>query len=199
MHDFSKRGKHVWVVTGRLKGYLCLLVEPQFWINLSAPGNAPFLNEVLAPLPAADLQDQDKLENYLIHIVQLQRHGACMVLTKSFRREHLTHARLIDGFDPEDKAKILRSPVAERFTREEIDAWLQGKEKSRRALLSLCHDLVLSWGADPSQVSVRGNIMDIDGAVEQWTLHLAVGQAVKLQASEVKILRPGGTFFYPLV
>ena len=198
-HDFSKQGKPIWEVSGTSKLDLCLLGKRSSWTNLSALGSAPFLNEVLETLPAAGLQDQAKLEKYLIQVAQLQGRATCVALTKQFRREHLTHARLIDGFDPEDKAKILRSPVAERFTREEIDSWLQGTEKSRRALLSLCHDLVLTRGEDRSQATVRGNVMDLDGAVEQWTLHLEVEPAVKLQTIEVKTLCPEGTFFYPLV
>ena len=171
LHDFAGHGWRILQLYGGSVDYVTLLLARGSWTILSVPASLPVLNEVLDPLNAADLQNRDKTESYLWHVVLLQRHGQGGFLDEEFRRENVDTPR--------------------------YKLWLRGTETRREALRALCHDPVLTRSGD--RVTARVNVMTANGAVEGWTFHLQVGQSVQLKGTEVRLVRKEHTFFYPLM
>ena len=64
-------------------------------------------------------------------------------------------------------------------------------------LLALFHPLAVNKAKD--RVTVGCNVMTSRRAVEQWTFHLRVDQAVRVEGIDVRQIYPEGTFFFPLV
>ena len=194
---FPGQRKPLLQISGWNRGYAILFVKAGAWVNLSTPASMPFLNQVLERLRPSDLQDRDKLETYVYHIVFLQKHGLSKLLTPELQRERFTTKRVIDTMNVptgERQALLAKDPSLNDAM---IDTWLGGTEKSRQVLLALFHPLVVTRDLD--RVTVGCNVMTSRGAVEQWTFHLRVDQAVRLEGVDVREIYPEGTFFFPLV
>ena len=139
------------------------------------PASLPRLNGLLKPLVADDLHNQDKLKEYLAEIIFLHK-------------------------DP-GTSRIL-SPRAVRYDdaglKFKLSDWLHGREKRLQTLFDLAEGIRLRQQGD--QATARCNVMRFDGPVVAWTFHLRVeGQAVRLEAVEVRQLCREGTFSYAAV
>ena len=170
LHDFAGHGWRIVQLNGDSGNHITLLIARGSWTILSVPAALPVLNEVLDPLVPADLQNRDKTENYLWHIVLLQRHGQGIFLDETFQRE------------------CLDNPYPEW--------WHQGTETRRRALRALCHDPVVTRTGE--QATVQFNFLTVQGAVERWTLRLRLGKTVQLESTDVRQIRKDHTFFHPI-
>ena len=178
--DFAGQHKRILQIISKVKelpsfpggvwAYASVLVEPSSWTNLSAPGSVPLLNGLLKPILPADLQNRTKVKNYVADIIYLHKHPELFsVLTPDFRY---------------DAAGL----------KIEMSDWLQGSEKRAGALIALVDEILVS--KDKDRVTLRCNVMPLDGSVEQWTFHLRADQAVKLEAVDILQLREVGTFSY---
>ena len=171
LHDFAGHNWPILQLYGHTNGYLTLLKARGSWTILSVLAALPVLNEVLDPLVPADLQNRDKTEKYLRHVVLLQRHGQGTLLDETFQRE------------------CLDNPYPEW--------WHQGTETRRRALRALCHDPVVNRTGE--QATVQFNFLTVQGAVEHWTLRLLLGKTVQLESTDVRQIRKDHTFFHPIL
>ena len=196
MRDYSGRSQRLLEISVTRKG-VDLLATRGSWVNLCAPAGVPFLNQVLERLPPAALQDRERVESYLAHIINLHSYGLFSILTPELQRERFTTQRKIDlmNLSARERRKMLANDP--ELKQPQIDIWLEGTEKSRQALLALFHDVELSRSGD--HVTARCNVMSYHGNVEQWTFRLRVGRTVQLEAIDVVELRPEGTFSYPLI
>ena len=124
-------------ISGRGRGYAILFVKTGAWVNLSTPASMPFLNQVLERLQPSDLQNRDKLETYVYHIVFLQKHGLFKLLTPELQRERFTTRRIIDtmNISAEERQRLLiKDPT---LNDAQIDTWL-GEPRRAAKCCSLC-------------------------------------------------------------
>ena len=178
--DFSGQHKRVLQISSKVKelpsfpggvwAYASVLVEPSAWTNLGAPGSVPWLNGLLKPLRPAELQNRAKVKEYAAEIICLHKHPERFsILTPDFRQD----------------AAGLESKLSD---------WLQGREKRPGALLALVHEISVS--KDKDRVTLRCNVMPLDGSVERWTFHLRTDRAMKLEGVDIVELCQEETFSY---
>ena len=178
--DFSGQHKQVLQIISKVKKlpsfpggvwvYASVLVEPSAWTNLSAPGSVPWLNGLVKPLRPAELRSRAKVKEYAAEIICLHKHPELFsILTPDFRHD----------------AAGLESKRSD---------WLQGREKRPEALQALVHEIRVS--KDKERVTLRCNVMPLDGSVEQWTFHLRTDRAMKLEGVDIVELCKAETFSY---
>ena len=178
--DFSRQHKRVLKIISKVRelpsfpgglwAYASVLVEPSAWTNLGAPGSVPWLNGLLKPLRPAELQDRAKVKEYTAEIICLHKHPERFsILTPDFRQD----------------AAGLESKLSD---------WLQGSEKRPKALLALVHEISVS--KDKDRVTLRCNVMPLDGSVERWTFHLTTDQTVRLEGVDIVERCKAETFSY---
>lgn len=82
------------------------------------------------------------------------------------------------------------------FTEGAIGSWFK-QEKKKSAILSLCHDPVVT--RDNERVSITCNLLMFRGSVERWIFHLRVGQTLQLEMIDTIEVQKKGTFGFPLL
>ena len=169
--NFAGTGKRIVLMLNETSIFCCL-VDPSKWVQLNTPNGIPYINDVMGSyLQRFDVMyHTQQLTEYVEHVALLYKGLHNFVLTKKF-----LHDVEKDG----------------------IKDWLTSTEKRPSAFRTYFHDPIINRHAD--RTSIRSNIINNRGAVEEWTLIVKASEHIEIASIQVRELRKRDTFTFAYV